>query len=381
LVERGNSPASMPRSGSDTDLDGYDTYPPTPEHREYTPAPEDPWERLDHNRVIMEWDEEKYQFEKFFLKEVLIDEARKKCDDEKGDRERDAELEDIRRSRYIPGTQFQSSEYSIRMRQFNDRSKGVPTEAQIEAQRKANAAYVKLLHEQPNYRASALVPGVDAVTREEMVEIHRQWDSRGLSKETQAETVRMLKMPNIMSSETDKDAKIAVQSQESNHRPPPDALHRTTSGRITKSATVPQRRSGGRRGGRATQAVLRSAESPPSDRQRRSSRNTVPNEHLNNRQTAAQDCRKPRKTYKKERASRRLAGQQPEFGMLPEQGETARPYEDSRQRSNTRNLGSSGPRSSRLRKEPSKVKGAEPQGISKAKRSGPPKKSTKRLKA
>lgn len=53
-------------------------------------------------------------------------------------------------------------------------------------------------------------------------------------------------------------------------------------------------------------------------------------EELGNRatRTTSQRCRRQRKTYTKERASRRLVGQLPEFGMLPERGQKEGPHKD-----------------------------------------------------
>ncbi|KAK0618069.1 hypothetical protein B0T17DRAFT_601031 [Bombardia bombarda] len=62
------------------------TFAPTLESREETPAPEDPWERLEFERKRSQYTEEVYQFEKIFLKERLIDQARREREDEGGDK-------------------------------------------------------------------------------------------------------------------------------------------------------------------------------------------------------------------------------------------------------------------------------------------------------
>ncbi len=54
-------------------------YPPTPEPREETPCPEDPWQGLEWERERFHYDEEEYQFAKLFLKERLIDEEPEGC--------------------------------------------------------------------------------------------------------------------------------------------------------------------------------------------------------------------------------------------------------------------------------------------------------------
>ncbi|KAI0458448.1 hypothetical protein F5B21DRAFT_431729 [Xylaria acuta] len=75
------------------------------------------------------------------------------------------------------------------------------------------------------------------------------------------------------------------------------------------------------------------------------------------RQMPPQRRRRQRKTYEKERTSRRLAGQSPEFGLLPERGEEPRPYEPSSRRAATiGRTNISGPRSGRISKKPAAVK-------------------------
>lgn len=130
----------MPLHDSDSDLSGYDTYAPTPESREPTPLPDDPWERLEFDRRRFRWDEEQYQFQRIFLKEARVDGARRKHEDEEGDRRREEELEEIRKVRYLPGTLAKSGEYEDRMRKFNLRAKGL-TQEQIDAKEKDPMQY------------------------------------------------------------------------------------------------------------------------------------------------------------------------------------------------------------------------------------------------
>jgi hypothetical protein len=123
----------------DTDLSGYDTYPPTPEPREETPIPDDPWERLKLMQKRFMWDEEAYQFERMFLKERLIDEARTERENEEGDSRRRAELDEMEKARFIPGTSFQSAEYLGRMRHYGLRGQAW-TQEQIDAHEEAVTA-------------------------------------------------------------------------------------------------------------------------------------------------------------------------------------------------------------------------------------------------
>ncbi|KAH8742430.1 hypothetical protein F5883DRAFT_442354 [Diaporthe sp. PMI_573] len=382
-VEQGNNPASPPPNDSDSDLSGYNTYPPTPESREETPPPDDTWERLEYNRRRFCWDEERYQFEKIFLKEGLIDGARRKREDEGGDKRREEELEEIRKVRYLPGTLIKSGEYDRRMRHFNLRAEGW-TQEQIDAEDRAASARWREAEERRKRYPPTPIPGFGPVTQEEMEARLHAWDAMGLSKERQAELVRKFGLPNVRPSSTDEGAESEVVSQPraSPARPAKGTSRKTRSGRITKNA--PQRQSDSRRGTRSRQSAPTSAEALPPDQGRGPSKPNALEELSDNTRTAPQRRRRQRKTYEKERASRRLAGQVPEFGMLPERGETRPVYKASlRQPSNICKTSSSGPRSGRLSKKPTVAKGAKPQGISKSKQDGAGhlKRSMKQLRA
>ncbi|KAI8958177.1 hypothetical protein F5Y11DRAFT_50777 [Daldinia sp. FL1419] len=143
-----------------------------------------------------------------------------------------------------------------------------------------------------------------------------------------------------------------------------DTSRKTRSGRIAKCA--PQKHSG--RGTPSQQSAPTRAEAPTPSRGRGPPRHDVPNEFARN---APQRRRRQYKTYEEERRSRRLAGQPPEFGMLPERAETSPLYEAPlRHPSNIRKMSSSGSRICTAPKKPAPVKGAKPQGISKSRRDG-----------
>ncbi|KAJ8132746.1 hypothetical protein O1611_g876 [Lasiodiplodia mahajangana] len=82
---------------------------------------------------------------------------------------------------------------------------------------------------------------------------------------------------------------------------------------------------------------------------------------------APQHRRKQRKTYEKVRSSRRIAGQPPEFGLLPERGDEPQPYEDLTQHVSPyiSTMSNPSPRSRRRPNKPTEVKGAKPRGIPK----------------
>ncbi|KXX78216.1 hypothetical protein MMYC01_205056, partial [Madurella mycetomatis] len=181
------NPASSQADDSDgnTGLSGYSTYGPTPEPREPSPLPNDPWEMLESNRYFFCWNEETYQFERIFLKESLIDIARAKHEDQEGDRQRKKELEDIEKIRYYPGTCFQSDEYDRRMRHWDRRAEGW-TQEQIDAEdRDIDAAIQKTLKE---WEERLNTPPKN---QEEMDLRFRFWDFQGISREEQVWLGRM----------------------------------------------------------------------------------------------------------------------------------------------------------------------------------------------
>ncbi|KAI0487345.1 hypothetical protein F4859DRAFT_252170 [Xylaria cf. heliscus] len=83
--------------------------------------------------------------------------------------------------------------------------------------------------------------------------------------------------------------------------------------------------------------------------------------------TPPQRRKRQRKTYEKERTSRRLAGKSPEFGLLPKRGEEPRPYEAPSRRVATDigKMNSSVTRSGRISKKPAATKSAKSRADSK----------------
>ncbi|KAI0203296.1 hypothetical protein F4808DRAFT_467388 [Astrocystis sublimbata] len=91
-------------------------------------------------------------------------------------------------------------------------------------------------------------------------------------------------------------------------------------------------------------------------------------------QTPPKPRKRQRKTYEKQRTSRRLAGQAPEFGLLPARGEEPQPYQappSSRRVTNTTTgkIASLGPRSDRVTKKPAAAKTSK---ISKSQKTSKP---------
>ncbi|KAI1178859.1 hypothetical protein F4777DRAFT_535915 [Nemania sp. FL0916] len=320
-AEKNSIPPESPRD-DDTDLSGYDTYAPTPESREPSPLPDDPWEYFEFNRRRMEWTEEEHQFERIFMKEALIDGTRCKHENEKGNRAREAELEEIRKIRYYPGTRIESAAYSIRMRRFNLRAEG-RTQEQIEAEEEAaDERWLELIAQ-----IEELDPVPSNADRpEDLEEIearHREFgafDEWATGRKEQNELARA-DHPDERpaSTEQDTESRRKPQSRVSRSRAAKGTSHRTRSGRIVKNTSPTQDR------GRTRLRRLAPTDielSPPNQEPVPAQPSTAMEPEDSSRQAAIRRRRGQRKTYVKQRASRRLAGQPPEFGGLRKRGET-----------------------------------------------------------
>ncbi|KAH8889935.1 hypothetical protein GQ53DRAFT_651494 [Thozetella sp. PMI_491] len=360
---------SKDNDDSDTDLSGYNTYAPTPEPREPTPLPDDPWERLEYDRRRFHWDEERYHFERVFLKEALIDGARTRREDEDGDRQACEKREVMESFRYVDPSRF-----SLEQRHFQDHidlpKKGW-TREEIVAKYEADVALHEWRKNNPSPKRSggfgeAETPEEKAASASWRQEFDNAWvrfygshtpklpehtEDYGVTelwrKGTHARVSRQQQREALLSDATG-DASSLPQPPATAPRPAKDTSHKTRSGRISKQAPTHEKAS-------------------PSDRRCRAPERDMPEGLRDNTRTAPQRQRRQRKTYEKERSSRRQAGKAPEYGMLG--GGETRP--SIRQPSNTRRTSSSGPRSGRLSKKPTAARNVKPQGIVKSRQTGP----------
>ncbi|KAK3371952.1 hypothetical protein B0H63DRAFT_513484 [Podospora didyma] len=149
-VQPPRTASTAPIYYDDSDLSGISTFPHTPEPRESSPPlPDDPWESLEYERKRYGWSEEEYQWERIFRNEKRIDWARPRHENQEGGRQREKELEDIEKVRYIPGTEYISGEYERRMKKFNLRAEGW-TQEQVDAEdRRIVAVRVAYAEEKP----------------------------------------------------------------------------------------------------------------------------------------------------------------------------------------------------------------------------------------
>lgn len=152
-------------------------------------------------------------------------------------------------------------------------------------------------------------------------------------------------------------ASLPAARQTPSPQPAHDAGRKTRSGRVTKKSA--QSRTDARSPRSGTAQAGASPPSGPRPRRRDPEINTGAG-------SVVQPCKGQRKVYQKERASRRLAGQLPEFGMLPDRGEPAplveAPPRDSPRTGTTRKPAPRGKKLSQAQAE----RGGKPRGVSKS---------------
>ncbi|KAH6630540.1 hypothetical protein B0J18DRAFT_488317 [Chaetomium sp. MPI-SDFR-AT-0129] len=340
------TPTSSVADDSDHDSDGdahfneYNTYDPTPSPRETSPDPVfwNAWERLEHERERCYWTEEEYEFERIFLQEDLLDDIRASHENEGGDRQVKQIREELEKVRYEPGTNIESCKYYVLMTEYGFRADGW-TQEQLNAKNRAAVAVIRKRENELERKLNR-----PPKTQEEMISKIRHWETHEISREEQDRLRRMYGF----------------------ERPPPDPYVF------------------------GTPMLKRSP--PPSDQEEmdelfclwsgilgRAEQEELARMYGFGPKHPATARSRQRRTYRKERESRRLAGQLPEFGLL---GETESLH-DSSSRSlniNMRKTSSPGVRTRQLSKK-STAKGAKPQGISKNRQGGtdPSKRPMRRL--
>ncbi|KAK3333956.1 hypothetical protein B0T19DRAFT_419645 [Cercophora scortea] len=366
----------------DTDLSGFSTYEPTPEPPSPVPVFADPWERMEYERKRSCWSEEEYQFRRIFLKEGLIDRIRAEREDEKGDRQREKELEEIEKVRYIPNTGMISEEYERRMKHFNHRAEGW-TQEQVDAEDRAIAAKRAAFAEERLLKILR--------TNKPMTErLAYSFECAGLSRERQAELAQKAGYTLELESETEEIEAEERKFMESIRLRREQGLPRTgdfnpfyialgvSQERQAELAQMFDRGLELARPGAQTSKRLPQQRASPRQQLKDTSRKTrggrVSKDTV---QTRGGRSRKSAPTPAKvsgadivqaqdgPRKSRRLAGLEPEVVPSP-------PHETTSPRlpSNTRKTNSSRPRSGKLPKTRAADKGVKPQGISKSSQAG-----------
>ncbi|KAK3692871.1 hypothetical protein B0T22DRAFT_436099 [Podospora appendiculata] len=270
---------------------------PSAEQDSDSPPPDDSESDLRGFNTRFRYTEERYQFERISLRENLIDRARKKHEDEEGDRRREKELDEIRKIRYVPGTLGDSAEYHFRMR--------------IDAKDRAVVANARYFAKQ------MISPPDQARHQQEMNQRLIKWCVLGGRREEFADEYGFPEKPASTDGYAG-DGVVPLQPQ----------------------ASRPQQRH-------------EEATAQPPTRRRPSGPDVL--EALGDNTRIVPPHRRQRKRYEKERASRRLAKQPPEFAP-----------------SSTVKASRPDPRSKRLSKKPTAiaVKGAKPQGITKSRHAG-----------
>lgn len=204
-VETPGTPPSFQFNDNDNDNDPEPRLPPTPKPRVLTPEPADPWERLEWDRRTFNWDEERYQFGRVFLRECLIDKARTAREDEEGDRRARKEWEAITDLRWKNFDKYASekAKYERRERDAELRGKGW-TQEQIEAADRADAAMWEWRQENPLPRVPSIMS--PPLTQEE-TDAYDAW----LPKERAAKLRIYGELPPRTSSPTGRQSLLQIQ--------------------------------------------------------------------------------------------------------------------------------------------------------------------------
>ena len=416
---------SKDNDDSDTDLDGYNTYPPSPtSSHESTPPPEDPWERLEYDRKVWDWDEEQYQFERMFLKESLIDGARSRRENEPGDRQYREKREVMESFRYVDSDRFRLerdyfedhidlakkgwtteqiiAQYEAEVALLEWQRKEFPTRESYHSwEQRLNAQKIRVYGELPPESLDVPVKSSLSPGDTEAMELWRKGIHARLSRRQQRDALTDAKGDasaraealQRIEDEERRDREVVERAleraEEMRPRPvPPNSFplfirsqeemndwFRVWDGielSLEKQNELARSYGFGKRPA-AREAVPQSPTTAPQPA-KDTSRNTrgggitknAPTHTEASPRTSPQGRNRQRKAYKKERASRRLAKMEPEYGMLG--GGETRP--SSRQPSNTRRTSTSCPRSVKVSKKPTAARSAKPQGIVKSGRAG-----------
>lgn len=293
--------------------------------------PVDPREKLEFKRKYLGWDQERYHFEKMFLKEILKDRARSLREDADGDKQASERREAMESCRHSDPSRY-AIENNRSQAHVGRRKKGWTAE-EIDAEFDADIALHEWGPKNPEPEGSGIY-GTTATPEDRAASYIWEQNLNALKirlygelppmgsglggfpvteeerdafdvwrKNIHARVSRRQQQGGLASASSDASAtKKASNIRVSPPRRPTDILRRTRGSRITKNAAT-------------------HAEASPFYRRRQPSEPDTLEELGNNTQTTSQHRPARRKTYKKERASRRLAGELPEHGMLLGRGE------------------------------------------------------------
>ncbi|KAK1772156.1 hypothetical protein QBC33DRAFT_510050 [Phialemonium atrogriseum] len=293
------------------------TFPDTGDSEINSPEPPDPWDRLEWRRTHWDWDDETYQYNKTFLREILIDKARTQHEDEEGDRKAREEWDTILKLRWTDPI-----EYELQKRHYNLRMKGM-TQDQIDAQDREADENWRRQQEQPLLAGSAIIN--PQLTKEYIESVQRRLKH---------------KTPDACSPSTGRAE--GLQQQASPPRSATDPSRKTRGGRITKNASQSQNATP-RRARKLARFKREAYDSPPQGHELR--------------------------------RSRRLVGESPEFDVLGGKEDATpampvppvQPNPPSQLPPDAQKTSSPGPRSSRRApKKATHAKAAKPQGVSKS---------------
>ena len=264
LVEMSSDAVSSPFSSSSghSDHSGPSTYPPTPNdfRREAMDGPqmtsdqkekgEGNWDQLEWGAVQSRLSEAQYKERKI----EMVAAIRSGREDNEYERRNDVERAAIADLKLVVGGDLwtdqgrhyiEKEKRERRMRDLDLRQKGW-TQEQVDAMDREKTVAEAAAWEQYNERLLKEPPtnniGSRPMTQEKFDAKNRAWDTLGLSKERQAELVRMFGLnPEPEPGIADAPASERVsQPRASSPRPAKDTSRRTRGGRITKNAAQGQ---------------------------------------------------------------------------------------------------------------------------------------------
>lgn len=365
-VEAAGDVVSSPSAGSEhSDGSGYSTYPPTPTdaRRQAISGPQGQGGELDWQWDFVEWNAVRNRLSETEYEETKAEvavRARSRREDEECERRRSEEWEAIRALKWTDQNQYylKKEQLNRRVRDLDRRLHGW-TQERIDAMHREEAAHTEQVVAAAllAYDAAAQEQPTDSLpncplTQEEFDARHRDWDALGLSREEQAELVRVFGFVVKLEQESGGAHAATAETAEAprpraSPRPTKATSRKTRGGRITKNAA--QSKDSTCRGSRSRQPAPISAPAPAPGRGRIQPRRApvVPDEPGVGTARA-----QPQHGV---RRSRRLAGKLPEFDMLPGRGGRGTLQQ---------------PSDTGLSKKAAVVEGGRPRGISKPRPDG-----------
>ncbi|KND86525.1 hypothetical protein TOPH_08827 [Tolypocladium ophioglossoides CBS 100239] len=331
-VETSGDVASSPSTSSEhSDGSGYSTYPPTPTdaRRRAMDGPQRSEDQLDWRWEFLEWDAVRSGLSETQYKERKVEVAvgiRSWREDDECERRNREEWEAICALKWTDQRQYylKKEQRERRVRDLDLRLKGW-TQEQVDAMHREEATHQEELvaihlaydaaaqeRRQEEQPTNSIVN--QPLTREELDAKHRAWNALGLSREEQAELVRIFGFDKLEQESGGTHATITESAetrrlQASPPRPTKDTSRKTRGGRITKNTA--QSQNSIYRGSRSRHSA------PIPAKARAPGRGLTQSKQAPDLPDGPRDRTTRAQPQHGLRRSRRLAGKLPEFDNLP----------------------------------------------------------------